>query len=61
MKLKRYELIIEYDPDSDEIESISEAIITNDSQITFIGNILAVDCMDDESIAKITSYTIGEC
>jgi len=61
MALKRYELIIEYDSDSDEIESVSEYVISDDIQLTFIGNIEAVDCMDDESISMITSYIIAEC
>tara|TARA_R100000278_G_scaffold72720_1_gene57089 strand:- start:13287 stop:13472 length:186 start_codon:yes stop_codon:yes gene_type:complete len=61
MALKRYELIIEYDSDSDEIESVSECVISDDRQLTFIGNIEAIDCMDDESISMITSYIIAEC
>jgi len=61
MKIKRYELIIEYDPDSDEIESINECIIEDDTQIYFIGNIEAVDVMDDDSIRCLNSFIIGEC
>tara|TARA_R110002020_G_scaffold305652_3_gene521531 strand:- start:551 stop:736 length:186 start_codon:yes stop_codon:yes gene_type:complete len=61
MAIKRYELIIEYNPDSDEIETVSESIITDDKEITFIGNIDAVDYMDDEAISMLTSYIIADC
>ena len=59
--IKRYELIIEYNSESDEIEVINEEIIEEQVSLQFFGNLDAVDVMDMDSIRKINSFFIGEC
>ncbi len=61
MKKIIYVLTIEYDPDSDSIETMKEEIIENIQELSFKGNIEVLNSMDDESISMITDYEIGEC
>tara|TARA_R100000152_G_C6542711_1_gene20232 strand:+ start:250 stop:435 length:186 start_codon:yes stop_codon:yes gene_type:complete len=61
MKKIIYVLTIEYDPDSDSIETMKEEIIEDIQELSFKGNIEVLNSMDDESISMITDYEIGEC
>ena len=61
MKKIIYVLTIDYDPDSDSIETMKEEIIENIQELSFKGNIEVLNSMDDESISMITDYEIGEC
>ena len=61
MKKIIYVLTIEYDPDSDSIETMKEEIIEDICQLSFKGNIKVLDSMDDEAISMITDYEVAEC
>ena len=61
MKKIIYVLTIEYDPDSDSIDTMKEEIIEDIQELSFKGNIEVLNSMDDESISMITDYEIGEC
>ena len=57
----KYLLTIEYNPDSDEIESIQEEIIENEPKpIMFLGKGYILDYMDDTSIGTLNSFVIAE-
>ena len=57
----RYLLTIEYNPESDEIESIREEIVENEPQpLMFIGKGYILDYMDEDSICKLNSFVIAE-
>ncbi len=61
MKKIIYVLTIEYDPDSDSIDTMKEEVIEDVKQLSFKGNIAVLDSMDDEAIGMITDYEIAEC
>ena len=61
MKKIIYVLTIEYDPDSDSIESMKEEIIEDVQELSFKGNLKVLDSMDDEAISMITDYEVAEC
>ena len=57
----KYLLTIEYNPESEEIESIQEEIIEDSpNPIVFVGNGYILDYMDDASIAQLNSFVIAE-
>ena len=57
----KYLLTIEYNPDSEEVESIKEEIVEDSpNPIVFVGKGYILDFMDDASIAQLNSFVIAE-
>jgi len=57
----KYILTIEFDPDTDKVESMKEEIVEVPSKcLIFKGNTAVLDSMDDESISRITTFEIAE-
>ena len=58
-KIKRYELTIEYNTETEEIEYINEEIIDDDSLFTY-GEIILNNYFDEESLKMLSDdHTLG--
>ena len=58
---KKYILTIEFNPDTEEVESVQEEVVDPEpSPLLFKGNVWILDYIDDEHIAKINVFEIGE-
>tara|TARA_R100000008_G_scaffold36122_1_gene20604 strand:- start:673 stop:864 length:192 start_codon:yes stop_codon:yes gene_type:complete len=58
-KIKRYELTIEYNTETEEIEYINEEIIDDDSLFTY-GEIVLNNYFDEDSLKMLSDdHTLG--